>query len=119
MHPPQGGAWRQGVSQDGQQPIPRGPALPVNPIRGLYQHALDRYLQRSKCRCPQRACAAILRLGDRARHLGADHWTAAGWILVIRDGWIRTLFRPDTPRIRALIRGRQRKPAAQTETDEP
>lgn len=91
---------------------------PVSPIRGLSQHALDRYLARTKSRCPQRACAAILRLAQRARHLGGDHFTAAGWILVIRDGWIRTLFRPDSQRKRALLRGRRRKPKPSPNHDE-
>lgn len=76
-------------------------------VRAISQHALDRFLERSRIRTPNNALAILFRLAQRCEHLNGDRWHANGWILVISGDELVTVYRPsatnDVRRIRASI----------------
>lgn len=74
-------------------------------VKAVSQHALDRFLERSRIRTPNNALAILFRLAQRCEHLNGDRWHANGWILVISGDELVTVYRPQSPndvrRIRA------------------
>lgn len=59
------------------------------------QHAVERFMVRSGCQDPRQAGETLLRMAARALPWRADRnqWHCSGWILVIDQGGVQTVFR--------------------------
>lgn len=69
---------------------------------GLEQHAVDRFRERSGIKTEARAMAKLLEYADQAVRVGPDRFFARGWILIIRDGFVKTVYRPDKAQMALL-----------------
>lgn len=81
------------------------------------QHAVDRYLERSQGSKEQRAIAKLFAIADKAIPLGRGQFYADGWIIAVKSGEIRTVFRPRTPAQLAAVHRACAK--AREEADKP
>ncbi len=60
----------------------------------LTQHAIDRYMERSGTKKPMRSILKLFSLADSARPLGRGKFYARGWVLVMKGGRVKTVYRP-------------------------
>lgn len=66
----------------------------MNKITGVSKHAIDRYMERSKCRDRERARAAITEIATHGTPVGDWRYECKGWMAVVNaQGWVETIFR--------------------------
>ncbi len=73
------------------------------PIKAVTQHAIDRYLERTKGKSEKRAINKLFGDFNGAASIGGNEYYANGFIVVIIKGEIRTVYRPRKPRQLAAI----------------
>lgn len=59
------------------------------------QHAVERFMERSGCQSAAQAGETLLKMASRALPWRRDknQWHCSGWILVIDEGGVQTVFR--------------------------
>jgi len=65
-------------------------------VSAVTQHAIDRYLERAGGKKVQRATNTLFSLADSAIPIGNNRYYARGWIVVVKDGTVKTAYRPKT-----------------------
>ncbi len=62
------------------------------------QHALDRYMERSKINDINKAMLKLYRLGQKVQSVGKEKYIFGNEVLIIRRGIIKTYFKIDKSR---------------------
>jgi len=65
-------------------------------VDSVTQHAIDRYLERAGSKKVHRAIGKIFTMSSRALNIGDNRYYSNGWILVVVDGLVKTVYRPTT-----------------------
>lgn len=67
------------------------------------QHTLERYMQRSGTKKVNRSLERLFVLSQQAIHLEGNKYYWGGWIIVILDGEVKTVYKPRFKRDLDLI----------------
>lgn len=67
----------------------------MNPL-SVSQHAVDRYLQRSNGKRELHAVGKLFAVADASIPIGKNRRYAKGWIVVVKNGVVKTAYRPRT-----------------------
>jgi hypothetical protein len=65
-------------------------------VSAVTQHAIDRYLERTGGKKAHRATNTLFCLAESAIPIGNNRYYARGWIVVLKDGVVKTAYRPKT-----------------------
>jgi hypothetical protein len=65
-------------------------------VSAVTQHAIDRYMERTGAKKAQRATTTLFCLAESAIPIGKNRYYARGWIVVVKDGVVKTAYRPKT-----------------------
>jgi hypothetical protein len=65
-------------------------------VDAVTKHAIDRYMERLGSKKVHRAIGKIFTMSSRALNIGDNRYYSNGWIIVVVDGLVRTVYRPRT-----------------------